>query len=70
MREARDRARRAGHTVSFVPTMGCLHEGHLSLVDLARRHADEVVLSIYVNPAQFGAEEDLDEYPRDLERDL
>ena len=70
MREARDRARRAGRTVSFVPTMGCLHEGHLSLVDLARCHADEVVLSIYVNPAQFGAGEDLDEYPRDLERDL
>lgn len=70
MRMARDRARRAGRTVSFVPTMGCLHEGHLSLVDLARRHADEVVLSIYVNPAQFGAGEDLDEYPRDLERDL
>ncbi|MEE8561721.1 MAG: pantoate--beta-alanine ligase [Gemmatimonadota bacterium] len=70
MRKARDRARRAGRTVSFVPTMGCLHEGHLSLVDLARRHADEVVLSIYVNPAQFGAGEDLDEYPRDLERDL
>ncbi len=70
MREARDRARRAGRTVSFVPTMGYLHEGHLSLVDVARRHADEVVLSIYVNPAQFGAGEDLDEYPRDLERDL
>ncbi len=70
MREARDRARRAGRTVSFVPTMGCLHDGHLSLVDLARRHADEVVLSIYVNPAQFGAGEDLDEYPRNLERDL
>ncbi|MBA2244676.1 MAG: pantoate--beta-alanine ligase [Gemmatimonadetes bacterium] len=70
MRESVAVARAAGQRVALVPTMGYLHEGHLSLIDRAREHADCAALSVFVNPLQFGPGEDLGRYPRDLERDV
>ena len=70
LRGALNAERAKGRTIGFVPTMGYLHAGHESLMDLARSECDVVVVSIFVNPLQFGVGEDLSGYPRDLERDL
>jgi pantoate--beta-alanine ligase len=70
LRAALAEARAEGRSVGFVPTMGYLHEGHLSLLRAARAECDVVVMSVFVNPAQFGPGEDLDRYPRDEDRDM
>lgn len=62
--------RRMGRTIAFVPTMGALHEGHLELIRYGRQKCDRLIVSIYVNPKQFGPTEDLSRYPRDIEGDL
>src|SRR4051812_3632040 len=70
LRAALEPSRRDGSSIGLVPTMGCLHKGHLSLLRAARTECDVVVMSLFVNPAQFGPGEDLDRYPRAEVRDL
>jgi pantoate--beta-alanine ligase len=70
MQELAENLRRDGRRIACVPTMGFLHDGHLSLMRLAKRRADVLVVSVFVNPAQFGPEEDFETYPRNLDRDL
>jgi pantoate--beta-alanine ligase len=70
MQQYADELRAQGKKIAFVPTMGYFHEGHLSLMKIGRKLGDELVVSIFVNPTQFGQNEDLGAYPRDMERDL
>ena len=70
MQERSDRMRRLGKTIVFVPTMGFLHEGHLSLIREGRKLGDDLVVSIFVNPTQFAPGEDFESYPQDLDRDI
>jgi pantoate--beta-alanine ligase len=62
--------RKKGVSIAVVPTMGCLHEGHLRLIDTAKKHADAVIVTIFVNPTQFGPKEDFSKYPRPFRNDL
>ncbi|HDK17556.1 MAG TPA: pantoate--beta-alanine ligase, partial [Nitrospirae bacterium] len=70
MRAFSNKLRSEGRTIGFVPTMGALHEGHLSLVRRSKSENDVTVVSIFINPTQFGPEEDFEQYPRNMESDL
>ena len=70
MQKESDSLRKAGHTISLVPTMGFLHEGHLELMRVAKAHSDKMIMSLFVNPIQFGPSEAFEAYPRDTEGDL
>lgn len=70
MQETSEALRMSGKTIAFVPTMGFLHEGHLELMRVGKKHCDKLIVSIFVNPTQFGPSEDYDKYPRDTEGDL
>ncbi len=70
MQQLADKVRSMGNTIAVVPTMGYLHEGHLSLIRMAKQNADFIITTIFVNPTQFAPNEDFNQYPRDLNRDL
>jgi pantoate--beta-alanine ligase len=70
IQECSEKMRSLNYKIAFVPTMGFLHAGHLSLIKIAKKHADKLIISIFVNPSQFAPNEDYDSYPKDIDRDI